>query len=348
MKNYIKVLLTLVIVIALLTGCGTKTQMGLKISANKDVTIEYVQAYDDEYIEFLIDYNKESEAASGEVEEDIDDIQTVSGEVEDSGDGVLTLEKAYEALEEVELEEDPDQIYGYEFEGEIDDEEEVDDDVFAFSSGDISFEAISGESGEQGETAPTLKYTEAERWAFVDKELLAELLSGDQFKNYKHKRYSDEQYKGIKLYKKLGKIDDLLLEESGDILSFDDYDDSAKFFTKSGDTYSFKMTGADKENLESYKQYQESGLDVKLEFYITLPNKALSHNATSVSEDGRTYTWNLLDGNPIEIEFTLPENAGGSALPVVIGIVVVFVVFCVIASRSGKNEDSVEEKKEEE
>ena len=115
------------------------------------------------------------------------------------------------------------------------------------------------------------------------------------------------------------------------------------YFTVSGDTYVFKMTGANKEQLEAYSQYIESGLDVKVEFYIELPNKAISHNATTVSKDGKTYTWNLLDVDSIEIEFTLPENGGYSPIPVIIGIIAVCVIVGLIASRSNKKEEPKEE-----
>ena len=44
-------------------------------------------------------------------------------------------------------------------------------------------------------------------------------------------------------------------------------------------------------------------------FSLTLPKASISNNATTVSEDGKTLTWNLVSGNisTIEFEFEFPS-----------------------------------------
>ncbi len=64
-------------------------------------------------------------------------------------------------------------------------------------------------------------------------------------------------------------------------------------------------------------QYGEALLkQINLNFILTLPIKPDNHNATSVSEDGKTLTWNLAPGevNPILIEAKLPNPLFWGAL----------------------------------
>ena len=63
-----------------------------------------------------------------------------------------------------------------------------------------------------------------------------------------------------------------------------------------------------------------------MEVEITLPSPATDDNATEVSKDGKTYTWDLLDGDEVELTFTL-INVG-----LIIAIcAIVFVVFVAAA-----------------
>ena len=63
-----------------------------------------------------------------------------------------------------------------------------------------------------------------------------------------------------------------------------------------------------------------------MEVEITLPSPATDDNATEVSKDGKTYTWDLLDGDEVELTFTL-INVG-----LIIAIcAIVFVVFAAAA-----------------
>ena len=64
-------------------------------------------------------------------------------------------------------------------------------------------------------------------------------------------------------------------------------------------------------------------------FYVTLPNKAKSHNATTVSNDGLTYTWDLLKTQEIELSFELTPKS--NILPIILGSVAVVAVAGVAA-----------------
>ncbi len=63
-----------------------------------------------------------------------------------------------------------------------------------------------------------------------------------------------------------------------------------------------------------------------MEIEITLPSPATDDNASEVSKDGKTYTWDLLEGDEVELTFTL-INIG-----LIIAIcAIVFVVFAAAA-----------------
>ena len=76
--------------------------------------------------------------------------------------------------------------------------------------------------------------------------------------------------------------------------------------------------GVTSEDLKTYGGF--------MEVEITLPSPATDDNASEVSKDGKTYTWDLLDGDEIELTFTL-INIG-----LIVAIcAIVFVVFAAAA-----------------
>lgn len=129
--------------------------------------------------------------------------------------------------------------------------------------------------------------------------------------------YEDEKWKGSIVTKKFDNIDDISSKEEV-IVDINDILDSEKedikyYFQKDGDTYkaNFIVNLVDEtaENGETtpeedqYIQQVVSTMDLKYE--VTLPVKPVKNNATSVSEDGMTLTWNLEFGkaNLINFEF---------------------------------------------
>lgn len=98
--------------------------------------------------------------------------------------------------------------------------------------------------------------------------------------------------------------------------------------TKKGATYTINWDtnvigdlneeGVTSEDLKTYGGF--------MEVEITLPSPATDDNASEVSKDGKTYTWDLLDGDEIELTFTL-INIG-----LIVAIcAIVFVVFAAAA-----------------
>ncbi|MBR6014844.1 MAG: hypothetical protein IK059_02055, partial [Firmicutes bacterium] len=77
-----------------------------------------------------------------------------------------------------------------------------------------------------------------------------------------------------------------------------------------------------------------------MQFVLTLPEGATNSNATTVSDDGNTLTWNLLENDTIHAEFTIPSAgaAGGGNAGLIIGaIVIAIIVIAVVVVLSRKN-----------
>jgi hypothetical protein len=80
---------------------------------------------------------------------------------------------------------------------------------------------------------------------------------------------------------------------------------------------------------------------VDMKFRVTLPVKATTSNASSVSSDGKALTWNLLLGksNPIRAEATVP-NIGNIALVAGLGLVVAIMVVSTASRRNVRPHDT--------
>ena len=111
--------------------------------------------------------------------------------------------------------------------------------------------------------------------------------------------------------------------ESGDV----------KIFVKSGDVYSLRIPVSD-EDLGDADTYKEYGIDAEFKFYVKLPNPAISSNATTVSDDKLTYTWDLLQTKNIELDFTMEKSF--PVVPVIIGVIACLVIVGLIVCKAKK------------
>lgn len=124
----------------------------------------------------------------------------------------------------------------------------------------------------------------------------------------------DHHYTGVKLTKTFGNIDELVTdsEEKISLLGMDDKELNPKgMFKKSGDIYKSNFT------IDFSSEGDGTGMDqqanaaasqiLKAKYTVVLPNESKSNNATSVSEDKKTLSWNLEYGknNVIDYEFEL-------------------------------------------
>ncbi len=193
------------------------------------------------------------------------------------------------------------------------------------------------ETGEESEEELDSKtYSEEERWEYVESSF-----SGDDevaYEGFTKTKYEEGEFKGYRFEKELGNLDDLTLKGDSNSVSYDELTKESKIFTKKGDVYTLKIDIQDADEIESLKENEENGVDIVAEMTVTLPQPAESNNATTVSEDGLTYTWDLINTTTVELSFKIPGDSGTGVLPWVILAVIVVAVIVFIASKGKKPE----------
>ena len=157
-------------------------------------------------------------------------------------------------------------------------------------------------SAEQPTTTPII--TDEQRWAFVDQSL-----SDGEFASAQKERYEQDGYYGYIISEEFGKLD-VVTAETAEAKVYIDGDEFGEgtpvLFTKEGNVYKSNMAiNKNNESFSQISQYSTMGAMFDLKFVVTLPVKAISNNADTVSEDGKTLSWDLTKAENLEFEFDL-------------------------------------------
>ena len=183
------------------------------------------------------------------------------------------------------------------------------------------------------------EFTDEDRWNYLTENMIDENIKSQ----FTYEKYEKDDLKGYKISSKKVSIDDVTKTEkqdrfylSGNDSSTTDSQDALDTILKSplfildGKTYKSNMAYKVSDQISGSEDYFDL-LDMKL--VVTLPTKASSNNATKVSEDGKTLTWDLakIKDENIDFEFAfsgsnMPFIIGGAAAAVVIVCVIVFAV----------------------
>lgn len=122
-----------------------------------------------------------------------------------------------------------------------------------------------------------------------------------------------------------------------------------KMFKKDGDTYyaKYKINDDSQSNENSMGM---SMLNLSLNYTVTLPTKPIKHNADTVSEDGKTLTWNIdsLDGEREYIEYSFKlketpladsksEGLNTEMIMLIAGIVIIVIIIIVVLVLFARN-----------
>ena len=162
------------------------------------------------------------------------------------------------------------------------------------------------ENGEKKE------YTDEDRMKYLE-EYACESVSEDENSDASCETFKDEKFKGI-IIKSDKKDIDTLTGVEGDakvnIAAFEGSFEESKLFIKDGDVYKSNFS-FDLANAGDMTSSIESAQDFVFTFDINLPNKSISNNATKVSDDGLTLSWDLskIANSNIEFSFKFDENA---------------------------------------
>ena len=160
---------------------------------------------------------------------------------------------------------------------------------------------LSMQEESEGETQEEKTYTDEERWAFLENGV-QEQYSGFVIKE----KYNEDGFKGYRLTRELGTLEDISAEKASEEVTFDNLAEQDKIFVKKGNEYTIHIEpekGSGEETTESAETVEMEDDGSFQEFVITLPKKAKSNNATTVSADGLTYTWDLTTAKSIELTY---------------------------------------------
>ena len=178
--------------------------------------------------------------------------------------------------------------------------------------------------GSTDATSEVTEYTDEQKWEFVDTLFVSEDGSSPESLGFTGERYQEEDYKGYTYTKNDGNIDSITADDASFNLTNDYLEISeSKLFAKNGDNYVSKITFTPAEETEGYQ------IESNITFTVTLPNKSISHNADSVSEDGKTLTWELTTNSQETIDFEF-NFSSFPLIPVIIGAAVLLVIIIVV------------------
>ncbi len=205
------------------------------------------------------------------------------------------------------------------------------------------------ESSSLEEIEEVKEYTDEEQRKFLQENLFKsdEAFASVKEEGFVVEEYQDNTYMGYMVIKNIENIDNYVGDNTNfSLSSYEDFN-SKKIFTKDGNVYKGRILFENAENEEAAETYD---IDFEYVFTLTLPNKVISSNATTVSEDGKTLTWNLVNSNidAIEFEFEFPsiltmikDNMFIVAGIAIVIILIIVVLITLIINKSKKNNKDV-------
>ena len=157
--------------------------------------------------------------------------------------------------------------------------------------------------------------------------------------------YNEDEFKGFRLVGHVDNIDSLVAAEVN--TAWSDLTEAnlneLKLFTQNDEIYNLrlKLNEDDSDSEISTDMGDITGGTLDLKLVVTLPNEAESHNATSVSEETHTYTWDLttFDENNIVLSFKINTIPWDYIL--IGGGIVIALVFLLMASSFMKKKGKI-------
>lgn len=177
-------------------------------------------------------------------------------------------------------------------------------------------------------------------------DMTSDMKANAETSNYQIEAYSDDKVEGFKAKKHIENLSELSLEDAFGSENVKDSEENQIKIEKKGlktvysQNASIDLSGMD-ESTESM---------VIIKYIIKLPVKVGENNASEVSEDGKTLTWNLKAGETNEISFEAESNYLTTIIMISIAILLVIIILIVVFLNKGKKNkksDELVDKEEE-
>ena len=303
MKRMRKVFVLLMIIV-LISGCTIKTEYDVEIRSDKSMEISTIMAFDEQLINAMASSDSETDDMATNDEVTANDN---TGLIDDTTGGTAN-----------------------------DDSTAVEGTTDGTISGGTDNTTDDSTITSDG-TTQTL--TDEEQWKVVEDAISSEELEDA---GYTVSRYNEDGFKGYKVSKTFSNIEDITYgdifysEENSELMaqttteSSTTINNNEPIFTKDGNNYKFNFP------IEDTGELSSMGVVFDMQLVVTFPNKPESHNATSVSEDGKTLTWNLLslDGDA-EATFALNDNLV-MYIAIGVAILLVLIIIVLVVKNKGK------------
>lgn len=172
-------------------------------------------------------------------------------------------------------------------------------------------------------------------------------------------RYERNGYYGYQMTYEINNIDDVSSKEKVDNSLFGDFNiqentnnnnnEKKMMFQKEDDTYYANYKLNDTSDSSNGMSANLSRINLSLKYTVTLPTKPIEHNADTVSEDGKTLTWNISslneDRDSIKYSFKLKDVVVGAKtdglntemIMLIAGIVIIVIIIVVVLILFARN-----------
>lgn len=173
-------------------------------------------------------------------------------------------------------------------------------------------------------------------------------------------RYERNGYYGYQMTYEINNIDDVSSKEKVDSSLFEDFNiqdtentnnnnEKKIMFQKEDDTYYANYKLSDTSNSSNGMEANLSMINLSLKYTVTLPTKPIEHNADTISEDGKTLTWNISslneDRDSIKYSFKLKDVVVGAKtdglntemIMLIAGIVIIVIIIVVVLILFARN-----------
>ncbi len=173
-------------------------------------------------------------------------------------------------------------------------------------------------------------------------------------------RYERNGYYGYQMTYEINNIDDVSSKEKVDSSLFEDFNiqdtentnnnnEKKIMFQKEDDTYYANYKLNDTSDSSNGMSANLSRINLSLKYTVTLPTKPIEHNADTISEDGKTLTWNISslneDIDSIKYSFKLKDVVAGAKtdglntemIMLIAGIVIIVIIIVVVLILFARN-----------
>lgn len=185
-----------------------------------------------------------------------------------------------------------------------------------------------------------------EQMETTSEEMTKEMQENAELSDYTVEAYSDEKLEGFKASKHVTDFADISLEEAFGEENVKDSDNNRLKVEKKGS----KTVYSQNAEIDLSSMDTSMATMVTMKYTIKLPTKVGNNNASEVSEDGKTLTWNLKAGEINKVEFEATELGTAAKIirvaiiivAVIVGIVIIALIIKLIIKKTKKQKNEKE------